>query len=365
MKTFCPLPWIHSSMNSFGNLRVCCIAYGSYLKKEDGTLYNAGVDPVPRNHEIYKKMRLMMLNSEKTNLCNTCYEREKFSIPSRRAGLLKTFPNLYEKALKMTLFDGTIYEDDFKISSYDLRLGNLCNSKCTHCEGATSSSMWVGHVDDWPKDLDSPYFRNLLDNTKSIKELYITGGEPLIIKYHWKILNTMIEKSNTDCDLIYNTNLSVLKKDMFSKWSKFRSVKLLFSIDGLKEKFEELRYPTKWNTIEQNLKFYEDNATENMTFIFAVTVSSLNILNIIDLFKWKISQGFKKMNTNCHFVILKGPMKYNIRTMSDEEKKKVVEKYEEFYIWLKKELPHNSEHSINLFSGIIKIMLEGDENATQ
>ena len=70
--TFCPIPWIHTSMDSIGNLRICCLAnlepFG-YFRREDQTRYNAEVDLVPRNHDYSKFVRSEMLKGNKPDAC--------------------------------------------------------------------------------------------------------------------------------------------------------------------------------------------------------------------------------------------------------------------------------------------------------
>ncbi len=123
--TFCPIPWIHYSMNSLGDIRICCIGKNKAYLRKYKSQFNAKTDLVPRNHELYKEMRTSLLNGKQHPFCDQCWDRERNGLDSNRETFKDLYyPDLMEKAIKLTKEDGTIDVKDFPIKYYDLRLGN-------------------------------------------------------------------------------------------------------------------------------------------------------------------------------------------------------------------------------------------------
>ena len=54
--------------------------------------------------------------------------------------------------------------------------------------------------------------------------------------------------------LFYTTNLTVLKDELFDLWSQFGHIYLGVSIDGYGEVDDYIRYPSKWEKLEKNIK---------------------------------------------------------------------------------------------------------------
>jgi len=358
--TFCPIPWIHSSCNTMGHIRACCICcFGdhSLFRKDDGTIYNVNIDRIPRNNRVLKNMRSRMIKGEKEPLCEPCYEREKSGFYSNRLiNHTNFYPEIYDKALELTKDDGTINPDDFPIKYYDIRMGNICNSRCIMCNDS-SSSMWGGKG-VFRVSIDAPYMQELLKNVNHIDKIYIAGGEPLIHKDLWKVLNIIIESGySNNIDLQYNTNATIMKKKFFKIWKNFNRVNLGFSIDGCGNVYEKVRYPSKWENVKSNLRMFEKYSENNTYGVITSTIITVNVLNIIELFKWLRKQKFEKIVNVPHFNISLRPYKFNIRNLPDSEKLKIKNEYDKFYAWAEKHYPQDKSIKQN-FSLIINSMMK-------
>ena len=170
-------------------------------------------------------------------------------------------------------------------SYFDLRLGNMCQLACVMCSPHDSSS-WIKewklqypkykvvelkqdqHWDERNRDYTWYQKGGFLDSMKNqvqhIKELYFAGGEPLLIPEHYKILEFMVETDNAkNCVLRYNSNGVELPDKLFELWSHFKKVKFNFSIDGVGDKNDYIRYPSNWNDIVTNLHRL-DNTPNNV-----------------------------------------------------------------------------------------------------
>lgn len=360
--SFCPIPWVHVSLDSLGQMRMCCLATRppfSFLLREDKTRYCAAVDRVPRNNELLKTIRHQMLNGIRPSLCNQCWDVEKAGLMSnRRVCNSYTYPDVMERAVKLTEDDGTINPDDFPLKYYDLRLGNLCNCRCIICNG-TNSSMW-GKRTDWSGgNFETPFMKDLIKNIDKIDRLYITGGEPTINKLHWKLIDLIIEKGFAkNIDLNYNSNGVYLTKEMLDKWSKFKFAGVGFSIDGMGEIFEKIRTPAKWEVVEKNLQLFDDYPDEGcIDGSFAMTVMTLNMLHIIDFFKWYSQKRYKRLRLEPHFNVLSRPPELDIRRMPEEQKLNIKKEYEKLYEWVKNNCQEDQhENLIENFKGLVNMM---------
>ena len=63
---------------------------------------------------------------------------------------------------------------------------------------------------------------------------------------------------------------------MFDLWSKFKLVKLDFSIDDIGERFNYQRTNADWKTVEENMFWYRETSPVNMMFGINRTISKLN-----------------------------------------------------------------------------------------
>jgi anaerobic magnesium-protoporphyrin IX monomethyl ester cyclase len=359
---FCPIPWIHSSCNTHGYHRVCCICCydsKSVFRKDDGTYYDVNEDRIPRNHPILKSMRSSMIRNERHPLCEPCFERENSGFFSNRLiNNVYYYPEVYEKALELTNKDGTIKPEDFPIQYYDIRMSNVCNSKCIMCNNA-SSTMWPGGY-FYRATLESPYIKEMIENIHTVNRIYIAGGEPLIHKELWKLLKLIIDMGySNNIDIHYNTNGTVMKKEFFDIWKNYNRVNLGFSIDGIGDVYEKIRCPSKWDKVVKNLKMFDELSYDNTFGVFTSTISKYNVLNIIDLFKWIIKQNFKKIVKIPHFNILLMPKVMNIRLLPYDEKLHIKKEYEKFYKWVEETMVQECTIQQS-FSLIINSMMGGE-----
>ena len=128
-----------------------------------------------------------------------------------------------------------------------------------------------------------------------------TGGEPLLIKKHYALLRKAVELGYAkNIKIHYNTNGTVMPpKDMFEVWKEFKHVEVMFSIDGIYDKFEYMRHPAKWNTFIQTLNTFKEKDFASITLCH--TISAFNIYyvdefletatNKINFFKMAGSSG--------------------------------------------------------------------------
>jgi sulfatase maturation enzyme AslB (radical SAM superfamily) len=117
-----------------------------------------------------------------------------------------------------------------------------------------------------------------------LEQVYFAGGEPLIMKEHYYLLEKLIEAGKTDIRLIYNTNFSELRykdKHVFEYWKHFKNVSVGASLDASGARAELMRKGTDWKqTIENRERMMKE--VPHVDFYVSSTVSSLNVLHVLD-----------------------------------------------------------------------------------
>ena len=321
-KTFCILPWMHLATNASGNLRVCCnsVPGKNFITKPSGAPYKLYKDDLEEawNSEVYKKIREQMIAGERPEMCLRCFREEDSGIRSAR----QAWNDKWQKD------DNYTVDAPFDIKYVDLRLGNLCNLKCRMCN-PYASNQWVEEWSlvegalspaeaerlknmDWPEHEKT--WENLFSIADSVDEIYLTGGEPTIIKEQHKLLDYFINKGTAHkIKLKYNTNLTNVPKHLLDKWSKFKRIQLNCSIDAVGDLDRYIRYPSNWNTIERN--FESIRKLENANIEIHCTVQMYNILQLDKLIEWALPYKHK-----IYFNILNHPDYLNIRCLPTELK---------------------------------------------
>jgi molybdenum cofactor biosynthesis enzyme MoaA len=316
-KTFCALPWMHLATNASGNLRVCCNSTPgkNFITKKDGTPYKLQRDDLQEawNSEVYTTIRKQLLAGDRPEMCTRCFREEDVGIKSAR----QSWNSKWQEDKEYT-------EDaPFDIKYVDLRLGNLCNLKCRMCN-PYASNMWVKEWNlvnnalskseyarlsnmNWPEQAKT--WENLFSIAHTVDEIYLTGGEPTVIKEQQKLLDYFINNGTAkDIRLKYNTNLVKLPQWLLERWTHFKRVQLNCSIDATGALDHYIRHPSKWDTIVKN--FEAIRQLPNAGIEIHCTVQMYNILRLPELIDWATPYGHR-----IYFNILNHPEELNIRVL--------------------------------------------------
>ena len=292
--TFCPLLFQHLATHPHGGVTHCCIADHrsalSSARDGENRYYNLNRDSVAdtMNSETFRRARLEVLDGKKPRACLRCYSEEAKGMHSKRLEEIKNYPN-YTVEFAQDAVDSEGYIKDVQFDFVELRLGNVCNVACRTCNPA-SSSKWRNDYDKlqdsltfkltsyntmegfrWPEREE--FWEDLLQHCDNVKTFYINGGEPTLIKQHFKFLERLVEMGKTDIKLWYNINMTNMNEDIIDLWRKFDYVKVSCSIDDLEDRNEYIRYPTKWADVMRNfLRLKEEDFELDVT----QTVSWMN-----------------------------------------------------------------------------------------
>ena len=321
----CPLPWTHLEVDVNGGASPCCLYKGSVPGVK---VYEESLSLIQQT-EYMSNLRGQFRKGERPKGCQSCWQEEDAGKTSKRQNS--------PKKMKKSLTDSPPNSEP-ALKFIDFKLGNVCNLKCRIC-GSWSSSKWAQEELDygenpvalknlreggWPKK-NPQFFEDLKEDLKHVEYFEFTGGEPFMIKDHYKILMHCVEKGYAkNIDIHYNTNGTQLPpQEIFDLWRTFKHVEIAFSIDDVGEQFEYQRHPANWREVNENLKKFKERKTDNMDFQICSTVNIFNVFNWAKMALWVAQFQPKFFYVNTCF----DPDVFNIQTLPQQVKDIVVDRY--------------------------------------
>lgn len=312
-KTFCPYPWIHIMTQPSSTINFCCVANGQ-IKKDDGSILmlNKGDDiSSVWNNNHYRKIRKQMIEGERVDGCEPCYELEDLGIPSYRENYIQDWMGFHREADNIKQIVDKSIDNDYVVEEspqyLDFRLGTLCNLRCRMCQSQNSSAIYkelkdeelyteeerdfivkTSHWNDF-SDYTQPWFDDpgFLSTVEewlpNVNRLYFTGGEPTIIQRVYWILEKCVELGiNQNIDLVFNSNMTNIQPRFLDLIAKFKSVLMCLSVDGYGTTNEYIRSGSTWSIVDKHIRDY---ATSDVVgnLLFSPVVQIYNILNVTDL----------------------------------------------------------------------------------
>lgn len=364
-KTFCMMPWVHMHAFPDGRAYPCCLA--DYWHPV-GDLRKSTMEEV-WNQESYKTMRRNMLEDKPCKECTKCYEQEENGFFSMRYDANRNYGH-HIAEIDQTAEDGT--HPEFKIRYWDVRFSNLCNFSCRSCGPIFSSNWFNDHVKLYNRKPDvlgremlrveytagneESMIEQMLPHIPYLEQVYFAGGEPLIMKEHYFLLEKLIELGKTDIRIQYNTNFSELAfkdKHVFEYWKHFKNVSVGASLDASGERAELMRKGTVWKqTLQNRHKMIAE--VPHVDFYVSATVSAMNVLHVLDFHKEWTDLGLihaKDFNIN----LCQSPEWYRANIFPQWFKDKViVPKYQAHIEWLKPIDP--LKRATNGFESLLKFI---------
>ena len=344
-KTFCMMPWVHMHAFPDGRAYPCCLAdYWHPI----GDLRKSTMEQV-WNEQPLRDMRKNMLADQKSVQCTKCYEQEANGFFSMRNDANRNYGH-HIAEVDQTKEDGT--HPEFKIRYWDVRFSNLCNFSCRSCGPIFSSNWYNDHVklynrkpDVLGRDMarveyttgdEDAMLEQMLPHIPYLEQVYFAGGEPLIMKEHYFMLEKLIEHGKTDIRIQYNTNFSELRykdKHVFDYWKHFKNVSVGASLDASGERAELMRKGTNWSQTVKNRERMMQQVP-HVDFYISATISAMNVLHVLAFHKEWVQMGLidaKDFNVN----ICQSPDWYRIDILPEDFKQQsVIPAYEEHIAWL-------------------------------
>ena len=316
MNNFCPQPWVGLDISAQGEFKPCC--------KFNKTISN--------NIEDYKNSQLLqeVKDYHQKNIrhegCKRCWDDEDAGIRSKRQldnqyVFRKKFINIFTSRIRLL----------------GMTFGNTCNLACRTC-GTIASSRWLqeikkhGNFNNQTVYNHSKFYKNdgfmndLVDLIDDNIHIDIAGGEPLLsgTQEHINFIQNLSDKGK-NITLHYTTNCTNYpSNDILTLWSKFNKIDIQFSIDGIGNKANYIRWPSDWDIVYSNIKKYQEYQKQNSNIQISIshTLSILNILDLPNFIDWCEKESLPKP----YIGMVSKPGEYNIKSLPPSVKEQIKNK---------------------------------------
>lgn len=335
---FCMLPWVHMCIFPSGEVLPCCI---TPLDGVMGNLQEQSIFGV-WNDKPFRELRQNMLAGRRSSQCVRCYEFEESDAPSQRKTSNRDFGHHFDKVLE-TAADGSLPQ--VNMPYMDIRFSNICNFRCRTCGPPLSTGWYADHRIAWgeasvpaktlqPTKDPEALWRQIEPLVPTLEEIYFSGGEPLLMDEHYRILDLLEKHKLYHVKLRYNTNLSrVHLKDyrILKIWNRFQEVHIGASLEGMGAQAEYMRKGTQWELIERN-RLAMKRECPNVKFFISSTLGVFNAFHLPDFHQSWVERGL--VNANQFYInLLQFPEFYRIQILPEPLKEKVRERYQKHLDW--------------------------------
>jgi hypothetical protein len=312
-KTFCMAPWTHTYLSPQTERRLCCASrepaqsFKQYIDTgNEANEYKPLTLEQHWNSDHMRSVRQRMMAGEELSECQVC-DHKLLNTNVYRSYFNQLFKHKVDEAYDSTDETGAT---TMPTVSFDYRFNNLCNFKCRMC-GDMLSSSWEAESrkeKSWNEDsqpwMASPLreqikkfqdtqvveeFTNAVE-TRTIKEIYWCGGEPLMWDIHWKAMQRIIELGFAkEVYVRYNTNLSRTSLKgikLFDLLPQFQDWQVCSSLDGTGEVGEYIRDGLDYKQWLENFKegMAVAKSSREMRLDYTITMPGLlELKNMFDL----------------------------------------------------------------------------------
>jgi hypothetical protein len=313
---FCLAKWTQVTMHLGNGLTHSCHHPGAHkipleeLKNNPSALHNT---------EYKKQLRKEMLSGKRPAECDFCWRVEDNGEISDR--VLKSIPSF--SAPHHDTISKSTGDENFDPTYVEVSFSRVCNFACAYC-GPPFSSKWAQEIKQkGPYDVfnhiynpineEEEHYNNNEHNpyieafwkwfpeaSKKMHTFRITGGEPLMSKDTFKVLDFLIENPNPNLIFAINSNACPPGE----LWSKFINKVKTLTENGCVKQFELytsaeatgpqndfIRDGMDWNLFVNNIESFL-NETQGTKVVFMCAFNVLSVSTFKSLLEWIL--GLKK-----------------------------------------------------------------------
>lgn len=310
------------------------------------------------NTKEKKEYRKEMLEGKRPKECEYCWKIEDCGKEYISDRVFKSIIYSVDDLNKAK----NIYKDQDNVDPINLEISfdSNCNLACAYCNPSFSTA--------WQNDIKkNGFYKNLISDGKSqyqqtgiqsqyisndgsqvnpyqeaffewwnaglkdtLKQLRITGGEPLASLQFWKFLENLSHSPPSQLELAINSNLSLPKatiKKLIQQISNIKNVHLYTSCESYGAQAEYIRDGLDWNNWLDNLNL----TIESNRFNTVNCMLTVNLLTLFSLTEFldeiiQIKIRHNSIFPTCSVNILRFPSFMSVTTLPAELRKHYAEK---------------------------------------
>ena len=280
-KSICTLPWTGFELEPNGDVKNCIIS--------TEVLGNINSTPIRdiMDGAMNRRVKQDMLADRKPRNCSGCHLQE-----TNRNALGSISSRLYYHKEVGAKTPMDTYDDvaNFSLRHVDLRWTNACNQACVYC-GPEYSSKWANEIGEHVRS-DKAARQDVkdfvFDNISSLTNVYLAGGEPMLMKENLEFLRLLKEK-NSECTVRINTNLSSTDTGIFDLLCEFPNVHWIVSVEAIEDEYEYIRHHGSWRAFNDNLRIINRLGHKISFNMLHFILNYKSLFGCVDYFK---SMGF-------------------------------------------------------------------------
>ncbi len=306
--SMCMAKWLWSSIHLTNGLTNSCFLPPLHkidaeaVKKNPRALHNT-----PEK----KQQRAMMLAGKQPDGCSSCWKVEAQGKQLSDRAYRSSEP-WAQQGWEDVIEKGA--EGDIDPTYLEVNFNHACNLACSYCSPHLSSK-WaeeitangpyptsvphnsieyfksIGHY-PIPNREENPYVEAFWkwwpDLYPKLKHFRMTGGEPLMDKNTFRVLDYVLDHPRKDLNISITTNASVPHKNwnrfvdtvsFIDEYKKLESFRLYVSVDGWGEQAEYMRDPLNFDLLWNNVNNYLTRTKDGL-ITFIVTLNMLSMPSI-------------------------------------------------------------------------------------
>jgi len=305
--SFCTAKWLQTTLYLQNGYNHSCHHPSPHKIPVDEVVIDSSA---LHNSSYKKKQRELMLAGERPGECDYCWNIEDLNteyFSDRHYKTADTWAwDRFEEVAKSNP------QDNINPSYLEVSFSNACNFKCVYCSPEISSK-WLEEIQEhgpynikksshdlgWLKQVgrypykhsdDNPYVTAFWDwfpeAIKQLKVFRITGGEPLMSKDVWRVLDYIKENPQPELELAINTNLCVDDKLITRFIAAINSIKgsvkrvdVYTSLESTGVQAEYARFGLNYVTWLTNMRKVLGQTDATVAIMTTVNVLSLPTFN--------------------------------------------------------------------------------------
>lgn len=356
--TFCMAKWMHTTIHLLNGTTHSC-----YLPPvHEIPLKEIAENPAALHNTSHKKLqRKQMLEGKRPKECSMCWAIEDLPqghISDRILRGSESWTTPYFDEVKRLPWDGNILPSYVEVS-----FSSLCNLKCSYCSPHVSTKWHEEIKQHGPYPLTYKYQDTKAlakiglmpiedeDNNPYIDafwkwwpELYprlkvfrITGGEPLLSKHTFKVLDWIDQNPNPNLELDVNSNMSIPEKvfdrfmeraESIANAGKIRALSIHTSLDTYGAQAEYIRNGLNFEKFQKNIhSFLERVPNGNLSFMS--TFNALSVTNYKLFLDWvlELREKYQKNGRwiNLDIPHLTGPRHQSLRVLTEDYRERILD----------------------------------------
>ena len=385
--SFCVAKWKQVTMHLHNGHTHSCHHPNTHLVPLDEIKDN----PTALHNTNFKKsQRKLMLEGNRPSECQYCWNVEDSGDPFSDR-IYKSASKSWGKPFIQDIASKP-WDDNVDPSYVEVSFGNVCNFKCSYCSPQVSS-QWMEEIErhgayptstrfnslDWLKSQNAMPIPNKDENPyvdafwewwptmyKSLQHFRVTGGEPLLNKNTFKILDYIIENPNTNLEVSINTNMNP-PPEVFAKFlekikiiveeNKVKKFKIFTSAEAHGAQSEYIRYGMNYQTWLDNIhKTFEHVPDIKFSImstynIFSLPSYTLFLKDVLDIKRKYIQSNTKDSPMMIDITYLRHPQHQTVFLIDNKKHLDMIQEQIDF-------MDANLESSTRPYDGFFKFEVD-------